>query len=138
MEKLSVIKKVFVRSASILLTFLLSILCINLVFSQAGSNKSGWYLTNYTLKDGSLSKETVLMGTTSKMKDVISYKGVKGHIEISQNRYGVPKGEHIAGVTYKVSWTDPPAVLIPGEKHFVDFELKTTTSKTWKAGQQSI
>ena len=61
-----------------MLISLVVILCVGTSFSQTSSNVSGWHLINYTFKDGSLSKETVLMGTTSRMKDVISYKGDKG------------------------------------------------------------
>jgi hypothetical protein len=107
-------------------------------FAQTVSNQAGWYLSNYTFKDGSLNKETSLMGTSSKMKDVISYKGGKGTLEITYNRYSVPDGKKLAGVTYKVGWTDPPLVLIPGEKIIVDFELKTISSLSWKAPQQSF
>ncbi|MDP3359126.1 MAG: hypothetical protein Q8S41_07230, partial [Lutibacter sp.] len=98
MEKFSVFSKSFVRTAKFLLAFLLSIICTDLVFSQTSSSESGWYLTNYTFKDGSLSKGTVLMGTTSTMKDVISFKGDKGKIEISHNNYDDKTGKLLAGV----------------------------------------
>ncbi len=114
------------------------ILCTHFSFSQASANGPGWYLTGYSFKDGSLQKETELAGTTSKMKDVISFKGDKGNIEITQNRYDLKSGKLLAGVTYKVIWTDPPAVLKSGEMSSFDFELTTLSSLTWKVPQQSM
>jgi len=135
MEKLT---KSFLLKTKEILSSLLLILCINTGFAQTDLNVSGWYLTDYSFKDGSLEKESVLMGTTSKLKDVISFKGDKGNIEIMQNRYAVPDGQLIAGVTYQVIWTSPPAVLLPGENYSIDFQLITKASKTWKAPQQSM
>ncbi|HSQ46868.1 MAG TPA: hypothetical protein VLM44_08130 [Lutibacter sp.] len=138
MKKLYVFLKSLLLKTIEMLAVLLLIMFSNQGFSQTASNESGWYLTNYSFKDGSLQKETVLMGTTSRMKDVISFKGDKGNIEIMQNRYAVPDGKLIAGVTYEVTWSNPPEILIPGEKYSIDFELKTISSKTWKAPQHSM
>jgi len=130
--------KSFLLKTKEMLTFLLVILCISTGFAQTASSVSGWHLTGYSFKDGTLQKESVLAGTTSKMNDVISYKGDKGNIEITQNRYDVKTGKLLAGVTYRVLWTDPPPVLNPDEKSYIDFELTTVSSVTWKAGQQSM
>jgi len=121
-----------------MLTFLLVVLCISTGFAQTASSVSGWHLTDYSFKDGTLQKESVLAGTTSRMNDVISYKGDRGNIEITQNRYDVKTGKLLAGVTYRVLWTDPPTVLNPGEKSSLDFELSTISSVSWKAPQQSM
>jgi len=130
--------KSFLLKTKEMLTFLLVILCISTGFAQTASSVSGWHLTGYSFKDGTLQKESVLAGTTSKMNDVISYKGDKGNIEITQNRYDVKTGKLLAGVTYRVLWSDPPTVLSPDEKYSLDFELATISSLTWKAGQQSM
>lgn len=121
-----------------MLTFLLIILCISTGLAQTTSNVSGWQLIDYSFKDGTMQKESVLAGTTSKLNDVISYKGNKGNIEITQNRYDVKTGKLLAGVTYRVLWTDPPTVLNPDEKCSLDFELNTISSVSWKAPQQSM
>ena len=120
--------------------FLIALLLINInvVKSQPASSESGWQLTGYSFKDGTSQNETVLAGTSSKMKNVVSYKGDKGSIEITQNRFDVNSGKLLAGVTYSVNWTDPPAILVPGEKSFLDYEINTISSLTWKAPQQSI
>ncbi|MBE0653036.1 MAG: hypothetical protein IH594_04525 [Bacteroidales bacterium] len=128
----------FMLNTKGMLTFLLVLLCMGTGFAQTPSGVSGWQLTDYSFKDGTLQKESVLAGTTSRMNDVISYKGDKGNIEITQNRYDVKTGKLLAGVTYRVLWTDPPTILIPDEKGSLDFELATISSLTWKAGQQSM
>ena len=99
---------------------------------------NGWQLINYSFKDGSVKKNSVLMGTTSGLYDTISYKGDKGNIVITQNRYDVKTGKLLAGVSYKVIWSDPPAVLQPEEKTSIDFESKTISSLSWKAPQRSV
>lgn len=129
-------KSAFHNSKLILITLLL--ININVVKSQPASNQSGWQLTGYSFKDGTLQNETVLAGTASKMKNVISYKGDKGSIEITQNRFDVTSGKLLAGVTYAVNWTDPPTILIPGEKSFLEYEVRTISSLTWKVPQQSM
>ena len=138
MKKLFFLTKSLAANTIELMSFLFLLMFTSPVISQTVSNGSGWHLTNYTLKDGSLQKESVLMGTNSKMNDVISYKGEKGNIEITYNRFDVKTGKMLAGVVYKASWTDPPAVLVPGEKPFVDFELSTISSSSFKVPQQSM
>ncbi len=128
----------FLLNTKGMLTFLIVLLGMSTSYSQTASSLSGWYLTGYSFKDGTLQKESVLAGTTSKMKDVISYKGNEGDIEITQNRYDLKTGKLLAGVTYRVLWTDPPAVLNPDEKSSLDFELTTISSVSWKAPQQSM
>ncbi|MDZ7615199.1 MAG: hypothetical protein U5K51_17000 [Flavobacteriaceae bacterium] len=55
-----------------------------------------------------MQKESVLMGTSSKMKDVVSFKGDKGNIEITRiTGNDLASGKLLAGVTYQVTWTDP-------------------------------
>jgi len=138
MKKLFFLTKSLAANTIELMSFLFLLMFTSPVISQTVSNGSGWHLTNYTFKDGSLQKESVLMGTNSKMNDVISYKGEKGNIEITYNRFDVKTGKMLAGVVYKASWTDPPAVLVPGEKPFVDFELSTISSSSFKVPQQSM
>jgi hypothetical protein len=99
---------------------------------------AAWQFTGYSFKDGSLEKETVLAGTTSKMEDKISFKGDKGNIEITQNRYDIKTGKLLAGVSYQVIWEDPPAMLKPTEQISLKFELNTKSSFSWKAPQQSV
>ncbi|MDZ7615197.1 MAG: hypothetical protein U5K51_16990 [Flavobacteriaceae bacterium] len=122
MKKFSVFSKSFALSTKAGLAFLFVLMCTNLVLSQTASNESGWYLTSYSFKDGSMQKESVLMGTSSKMKDVVSFKGDKGNIEITHNRNDLASGKLLAGVTYQVTWTDPPAILEPGTKSSFDYE----------------
>jgi hypothetical protein len=138
MKKFSECSKLFLQSKFRLLASLVLLIGTSHIYAQSGSNEAGWHLTNYTFKDGSLENETVVMGTTSKMKNVISYKGDKGNIEVTYNRYDVSSGKLLAGVTYKVIWTDPPAILSTTEKISIDFELKTLSSLTWKVPQSSM
>jgi hypothetical protein len=84
-----------------------------------------------------MEKESVLAGTSSRMKDKISFKGRRGNIEISQNRYDVKTGKLLAGVTYRVTWSDPPEFLRAQEQTSFDFEIRTLASSAWKAPQQS-
>ena len=128
----------FLSASKMCLLFLLIFLLNNPIHSQPPAKASGWYFTNYSFKDESLRKESVLMGTTTKIYDTIHYKGDKGNIVISQKRYDLKTGKLLAGVTYNVIWTDPPVVLKPDIKTSVNYELKTTSSLSWKAPQQSI
>ena len=121
-----------------ILAFLLIVICVSAGFSQTESNLTGWHLIGYSFKDGSMQKETVLAGTTSQMNDVISFRGEKGNIEITQNRFDVKTGKLLAGVTYQVIWTNPPAILRPMEKISLDYKLNTMSSLSWKAPQQSV
>jgi len=121
-----------------MLTFIFVLLGMSTGSAQSASGESGWHLTDYSIKNGTLQKESFLAGTTSKMKDVISYEGDKGNIEIKQNRYDVKTNKLLAGVTYRVIWTDPPTVLNPDATISMDFQLTTISSLTWKAGQQSM
>lgn len=126
---------------SSLITFTLFVVTI-LIFSPANAqppgSSSGWYFTNYTFKDGSLKNSTVLMGTSSKMNNVISYTGNKGDMTITQNRYDDKTGKLLAGVTYNIVWSDPSKVLIANEKSSLNFTLKTISSKTWTPPQNSV
>lgn len=108
------------------------------ISQPAKESVTAWYLKGYSFTDGTLTKETVLAGTSSKMRDEIRYRGEKHDIEISKNRWDVKTGGLLAGVTYTVAWTDPPAVLIPGEKINMNYNLKTIKSKTWKPETQSV
>ena len=72
------------------------------------------------------------------MNDVSKYKGNKGSIEIAKNRWDKKTGALLAGVTYTVQWTDPPKVLLPGDKIRMNFELKTITSKSWTPDPISV
>ena len=78
------------------------------------------------------------MGTTTKIYDTITYKGDKGNLVISHKRFDLKTGKLLAGVTYKVIWTDPPSVLKPKVKTSINFELKTISFLSWKAPQQSM
>ncbi|MGB3007294.1 MAG: hypothetical protein WBC06_12340 [Chitinophagaceae bacterium] len=118
--------------------FFLIFLLSSPVYSQPAPTVSGWHLTNYSFIDGSLRKESVLMGTTTKIYDTITFKGDKGNVVISQKRFDLKTGKLLAGVTYKVIWTDPPAVLKPNIKTSINFELKTISFLSWKAPQQSM
>ncbi len=130
--------KSFLRHTKGMLTFLFVILGISTGFAQTASSISGWYLTGYSLKDGTNQTTSVLAGTSSTMTDKISYTGAKGDIEITHNRYDDKTGKLLAGVKYRVRWTDPPEVLNPDEKSSLDFELNTISSLVWKAPQQSL
>ncbi len=118
--------------------FLLTFMFYSIVFAQPAGNTSGWHLLDYSFKDGTARYETALMGTNSKMYDLVSHKGGKGNIEISQKRYDTKTGKMLAGVTYKVIWSDPPKFLKPGEKAALDYQLSTISSLTWKPPQQTV
>ncbi len=120
-----------------LLASLFVIVAINAGHAQT-SDVAGWHLTGYSFKDGSLKKESVLAGTSAKMTDVVTYKGDKGNIEITQNRTDVSTGKLLAGVTYRVIWSDTPAVLLPNEKTALQYQLSTISSTVWKAPQQTV
>lgn len=104
----------------------------------AYAQESGWYFTGYTFKDGTMQKESLLAGTSAKLKDVISYKGAKGSITITHNRLDGTSGKLLHGVSYMVSWTDPAGLLQAGTKYSVNYALKTISSQTWKAPQQTV
>ena len=106
--------------------------------AQSPGNETGWYLSDYSFKDGSGKYDKVLAGTSSKMYDKISYEGEKGNIEITQNRYDEKTGKLLAGVTYKTIWSNPSGFLKPGEKVTIDYELKTIYSLQWKPQQQTV
>ena len=132
MKRLSTL---LIQPVSKLISFLFFMLP---VAAAAQQGTAGWYLTDYVFKDGSLQKESLLMGTSSKLKDVISYTGAKGKIEITHKRFDVASGKLLHGVTYEVSWTDPSSLLEPGKNYTLDYELKTKVSNPWKAPQQSV
>ena len=104
----------------------------------ASINQNAWHFTNYEFKNGSLKKYSNLMGTSSKMYDTISYKGVKGNMTITQDRYDVKTGKLLAGVTYQIVWTDPASQLIAGEESSVNFSLKTIATKSWTPPNSSV
>jgi len=138
MKNKSEFLKQFLPGIIKIITSLVLVLSTINIYSQSAAGESGWHLTSYSFKDGSLEKESVLGGTSSRMKVIISYKGDKGDIEVAQNRYDVKSGKLLAGVTYKVKWTDPPAMLSTSEKISFDFELTTLSSLTWKVPQHSM
>lgn len=105
--------------------------------AQSAATGPGWYLTSYTFKDGSSERESVLAGTSSRMKDRVSFTGDRGNIEITQHRTDIKTGKLLAGVKYQVTWSEPPEMLVPQTKAAFDFALKTISSLTWKPPQQS-
>ncbi|MDK9717248.1 MAG: hypothetical protein OEL57_04985 [Trichlorobacter sp.] len=109
-----------------------------IAFAQPSGNSSGWRLINYSFKDGSARYEHVLAGTSSKMYDLVSHKGSKGNLQISQNRYDDKTRKILAGVTYQVRWSDPPAFLQSGKKASINYQLSTSSSISWKPPQQSV
>jgi len=102
------------------------------------TNKNAWHFTSYEFKNGSLKKYSNLMGTSSKMYDTISYKGVKGNMTITHDRYDVKTGKLLAGVTYQIVWSDPATLLLTGEKSSVNYSLKTIATKSWTAPNSSL
>jgi hypothetical protein len=106
--------------------------------AQPAARGGGWYLTGYTFKDGSLEKESVLAGTTSRMRDRISFTGDRGNLEITQQRTDIKTGKPLASVKYRVTWSEPPTLLKPQEKTAFDFEVKTVSSLVWKIPQQTV
>ena len=122
----------------ILFLMLMVVFSYSLCFSQSVEGQGGWKLTNYTFIDGASNAERVLAGTNSKMTDVNEYKGGKGDVEIIKNRWDQKTGVLLAGVTYSVKWTDPPAQMLTGDKIRMHFELKTITSKSWTPDPLSV
>jgi len=120
------------------LLFLMVFLFTNLLISESFANGQGWYLTNYSFKDGTGKSSTVLAGTTSKMNDITSFTGERGNVEITKNRFDEKTGTLLAGVTYKVRWSDLPEYLNSGEKVSLNYELVTVKSLKWKPVQQSV
>jgi hypothetical protein len=109
-----------------------------LIQPESATAGPGWHLANYVFVDGTSTVERVLAGTSSKMNDVDKYRGEKGNIEISHNRWDQKTGALLAGVTYVVRWTDPPSVLRPGEKIQMQYQLEIITSKSWIPDNQSV
>ncbi|GAB1343449.1 hypothetical protein [Gemmatimonas sp.] len=105
--------------------------------AQSPANGPGWYLTGYTFKDGTLEKESALAGSGARMKDRVSFVGDRGNLEITQHRTDIKTGKLLAGVTYRVTWSEPPALLKPQEKAAFDYEVKTQSSLVWKIPQQT-
>ncbi|MBP7416153.1 MAG: hypothetical protein KA831_05835 [Pyrinomonadaceae bacterium] len=138
MENLSIISRSIVLVAKVAMALGLLITSASFGFSQTASNGPGWYLTNYSFKDGSYQKQSVLMGTTLKLKDVVSFKGTKGNLRISHLRYYVSNRKTVASITYQVTWTDPATFIKPGAKTSFVFGLSTVSALTWKAPQQSM
>ncbi len=107
-------------------------------YSQNTGAGGGWRLSNYTFVDGTSTVERVVAGTTSKINDVDRYTGDKGNIEIAKNRWDQKTGALLAGVTYSVRWTDPPAALFPGDRIRMNYQLKIVTAKSWAPDHQSV
>lgn len=128
----------FLQSIQQLFTFLLVMASMPAAFAQVSGGQAGWYFTGYSFKDGSTTTHSKLMGTNSGMTDVISFKGGKGNLEITHSRTDDKTGKLLANVKYSSAWSDPSSVLIPGEKYSIDFELRTLSTLTWKAPQQSM
>ena len=106
--------------------------------AQSPATGPGWYLTGYAFKDGTLEKESVLAGSSARMKDRVSFTGDRGNLEISQHRTDIKTGKLLAGVKYRVTWSEPPALLKPQEKAAFDYEVKTLSSLVWKIPQQTM
>lgn len=100
---------------------------------------AGWYFINYTTDNYEGKTEKLpLMGTTSYMYDVSESSGGKNDLQMTHNRYDDKSGDLLAGITYRVIWTDPPSYLAVGDKPFIDYEIRTLSSKVWKLAQNSI
>lgn len=117
---------------------LLIFLALIFIFSFSQAQSGGWKQTGYSFTDATKTTENVLAGTSDYMKDVVQFKGGKGDMEISYNRYDKSSGALLAGVTYNVKWNDPQTKLFPGEKIKMHYTLKTISSKTWTPGQQMV
>ena len=107
-------------------------------FGQGRQTVSGWQLTGYNFVDGTSSVERVLAGTSSRMDDVTKFRGGKNDMEIAKNRFDKKTGKLLAGVTYSVKWTDPPAVLMAGERIAIQYELRTITAASRQPDFQSV
>lgn len=102
------------------------------------ATQTGWQLASYEFVDGSSNVQRVIAGTNSRVNDVDQFSGTKGKIEITSNRWDQKTGGLLAGVTYRVQWTDPPAVLLPGDQIRMQYELRTVTAKAWTPPDQSV
>ena len=125
----------FLQNTAPMASLILILLALNTSFAQNGP---GWYFTSYKFEDGTRQGESVLAGTTSKMKDVVSFTGAKGNLIISHKRTDVKTGTLLAAVKYNVIWSEPAAVLVADQKASINFTLKTLSSLGWKPDQQTI
>jgi hypothetical protein len=76
-------------------------------FTLSHAQTGGWKQTGYSFTDATKTSTQVLAGTSDYMKDVVQFKGEKGDVEISYNRYDQSSGTLLAGVTYAVKWSNP-------------------------------
>ncbi len=107
--------------------------------APAVAGEAGWYLINYKFRDVSATTPDRLMGTSATMTNVIKYKGEKGDVEITYNRYDDSTGKLLHGITYGVSWSDPPSYIRVGEKISINYEIRilSTTGSWTKPSQNS-
>lgn len=126
-------------TARLFLPILFVCLTVFVAFAQSQTTEGVWKLVGYTFKDGSRSGESLLAGTTSKMFDKVTFTGKQGDITISHNRTDVQTKKQLAECTYRVVWSDPPDVLIAGEKASMNYKLEVLSSfNKWKPQQQSV
>lgn len=111
----------------------------NEAISQS-KNQGAWHLTGYTLKDISGKKSFKLAGTNDEMYDDLSFKGKKGNMIITKDRFDKKTGKLLVGVVHQVIWSDPPTVLVPGTNPSIRLErgtLEKHGDKKWNAPDQS-
>ena len=87
-NKLSALKFFFSLIKKNLFLVIMILIC-NSIYAQQSGTAAGLHFTSYEFKDGSTKNYSNLMGTSSKMYDTISYKGVKGNMTINHSRYDV-------------------------------------------------
>lgn len=107
--------------------------------TSGNSTGPGWYLTHITTTGESrVGDPHPLMGTTSYMYDEYKASGGKNDLTISHNRYDFTSKDLLAGLSYRVIWTDPPEYMPAGTKATMDFERSTiSTFNGWKAADIS-
>lgn len=107
--------------------------------NSSASNGPGWYFTNIiTTGESRVGEPHPLMGTTSYMYDEYNADGEKNDLTITHNRYDYDSKDLLAGLTYRVVWTDPPQYMPAGSKASMDFERTTiSTFNGWKAADIS-
>jgi len=104
----------------------------------------GWYLTGWeylmsaldvTKQANGYHKESVLMGTSSKLYDYLEGKGEKNNFTVAMWRNG-SNGSRIAGSTSISTWEDPPAYMEPGKKIALQVSRSYENNNTW--GQNGL
>lgn len=116
------------------LIFSILLFSVSFIFAQGA-----WKLVGYKFVDGTSSSEKPLMGTADYMIDAIKFIGGKGSIQITKNRNDKSSGKLLAGVTYKVEWTDPADIVVVGEKMKIQYTLKSiSTFASWTPEAQSV